>query len=393
MRGAIITDSAEVAAVAEALRAAGQFTLDLEFISEGRYTPDLALVQIGFGDVEDPAVIAIDPLVADPSPVFALVADPAIEVILHAGQADLAIMAASFGVTPTAVWDTQVGAAFVGMGDQVGYGNTVFKVLGRELDKGSQFTDWLRRPLSDKQLAYALDDVRYLGLVWAKIRARLEELGRLEWVREESMRMALGADKRPEPREAFRKVKGWGKLRGRSLGALRGLAGWREQEALRANRPVNRVLAERTMLEMARVKGQSVAELEAIRGADAGLVRRHGEALLAALREGWDDIPEREPPGASSDARADAWTTVLQGIVRALAMEAELAPRYVATRSELDAVTAWWIEGDHDVEPDVPLLSGWRRMVAGDAVIHWLRGEAGLYADASNPAGLRLGEG
>lgn len=391
MRGAIITDSDEVAGVAEALVAAGSFTLDLEFVSEGRYTPDLALVQVGFGDVGDPAVIAIDPLVADPTPVFQLVADEAVEVVLHAGQADLAILSASFDITPTRVWDTQIGAAFVGLGDQVGYANAVNKVLGQDLDKASQFTDWLRRPLTDKQLAYALDDVRYLGLMWSRIRGRLEELGRLHWVAEESMRMALTADKRPTPPEAYRKVKGWRKLRGRSLGALRGLAGWREEEARRVNRPINRVLPERTMLEMARVKGKSVQDFAGIRGADQGQLRRHGDAMLAALRAGWDDIPEAGSHQGSSDARADGWSAVVQGIVRALAMDAELAPRYVATRADLDAVTDWWLRGDREQTPDIPLLHGWRRAVAGDAVLHWLRGEAGLFADRDNPAGLRLG--
>ena len=391
--GALVTTEDGVAAVAEGIRAAGAFTLDLEFVPENRYVPDLGLVQVGWdsgGGIDALEVAAIDPLAVDPSPVLTLVGDEAIETITHAAQGDLAILAHRFSVHARSLWDTQIAAAFLGYGDQIGYAPLVESTIGVHLEKGSQYTEWLQRPLTDEQLVYALDDVRYLGAIWAQQRAALTADGRLQPVLEECNRLADAASNRPPPEEAYRRVKGWSGLRARPLGALRQLAAWREREALRANRPLSRVLNDRSLLELARAAPDSEDGLRSVRGVEAGIVRRHGAALIRAIREGRDDPPERDQTRKPLPPQGEVWASALHGLVRARALSADVAPRFVGPRSDIEAVVRWWLEGDHDDPPDLPLLGGWRGDLVGNAIVSWLRGEAALVVDPDSPGGIEL---
>ena len=393
MDGTLATSALEVEVIAERIRAAGAFTLDLEFVPEGRYVPELGLVQVGWsagapnGALE---VAAIDPLAADPGPVLALVADAAIETVTHAAQGDLALLAHRYAIHGQALRDTQIAAAFLGLGDQIGYAPLVERLLGVHLHKGSQYTEWLHRPLTPEQLAYALDDVRYLGAVWDELRDGLTERGRLDWVLEECARLAAGAAQRPPPEESYRRVKGWSGLRRRPLGALRELAAWREREALRANRPLSRVLNDRSLLELARAAPGSEDGLHSVRGVDPGIVRRHGAELLRAIREGADDPPAPEPARKPLPPRGEVWAAALHGLVRARSLGARVAPRFVGPRSDIEAVVRWWLEGDRDELPDVPLLRGWRGELVGAATLEWLRGDAALVVDPDSEAGIEL---
>ncbi|MYA20098.1 MAG: ribonuclease D [Chloroflexi bacterium] len=389
MDGVLATTARELNEIVERVREAGSLAFDLEFVPEGRYIPELALVQVAWGNPDEPDLAAIDPLEVDVAPFAELVADEGIETIAHAAQADLAILAGSYETQGRAVIDTQIAAAFAGFGDQIGYAALVQSTLGVRLHKGSQYTEWLRRPLSRKQLAYALDDVRYLGRVWGELRTRLDG-ERLAWAIEECERLAATAWRRPTPGESYRRVKGWSRLNARERGALRELAAWREREALRANRPPSRVLNDRSMLELARTGATSEDGLRAVRGVDEGVVRRHGRRLLTAIEEGAANPPEREPSRAPLAPAGDVWAAALHGLVRALALEAGVAPRFLGPRSEIEAVVRWWIEGDREAPPPLPLLDGWRGRLAGDAILAWLGGEAALVADPASEAGVRL---
>ena len=391
--GALVTTEDGVAAVAAAIRAAGAFTLDLEFVPENRYVPELGLVQVGWdggGGTDALEVAAIDPLAVDPSPVLTLVGVEEIETVTHAAQGDLAILAHRFSVRARSLRDTQIAAAFLGYGDQIGYAPLVESTIGVHLEKGSQYTEWLQRPLTDEQLTYALDDVRYLGTIWAQQRAALTADGRLQPVIEECDRLAEAASNRPSPEEAYRRVKGWSGLRSRPLGALRQLAAWREREALRANRPLSRVLNDRSLLELARTAPGSEDGLSSVRGVEAGLVRRHGAALIRAIRDGRDDPPERDQTRKPLPPQGEVWAATLHGLVRARALSANVAPRFVGPRSDIEAVVRWWLEGDRDAPPDLPLLGGWRGDLVGDAIVSWLRGEAALVVDPDSPGGIEL---
>src|SRR5688500_11858480 len=155
----LVTDADRVAAIARAIAEAGSFALDLEFRSEHRYVPDLALVQVAWGDAAAPEVAAIDPLAVDVRPVVEVVADASVETLVHAARQDLGLLAQAFGIEARGLVDTQIAAAFAGLADQIGYGKLVHQLLGLPIDKGSQHTDWTRRPLSERQIAYALDDM------------------------------------------------------------------------------------------------------------------------------------------------------------------------------------------------------------------------------------------
>ncbi|MEI8360071.1 MAG: ribonuclease D, partial [Deltaproteobacteria bacterium] len=181
----LVVDAAEVAAIAAEIAHLGWFALDLEFMTEGRYVAELSLVQVGWGDIAHPKVAAIDPLAVDPRPVVELAGADDVDVIIHSAQADLALIGAAFSIRGQRVFDTQIAAAFLGMGEQIGYGPLVEHMAGVHLDKGAQYTEWSRRPLSADQLRYALDDVRYLPAAWRELHARLVARGRLGWVEEE----------------------------------------------------------------------------------------------------------------------------------------------------------------------------------------------------------------
>jgi ribonuclease D len=387
-----VTDQARVAEIAAAIEAAGEFALDLEFMTDGRYVAELSLVQVGWGDADDPQVAAIDPLGVDPQPVLQLVGAESIQTVLHSGQADLALIGQQFGIRARHVFDTQIAAAFVGMGDQVGYAPLVERVCDVRLDKSAQFTEWSRRPLSEDQVHYALDDVRYLPRVWRTLHAELRERGRLAWVAEESDRLAETWAERVPPEQMYRKVRGWNGLRRRSQGALRAVAAWREREALRANRPPSWIMNDRTMLELCRKPPVDEAAMHEVRGLGEGTIQRYGRPILAAIAEGVDDPPPAEPKRAAVPPYGRAWPAILSGIVQAGCREANIAARFVATRSDIDTLVAWWLTGDQNEEPDLSLLRGWRRELAGGAMLDWLRGKTTLAVDPGSEAGIRIVE-
>ena len=386
----VIISTPEVEAVAAGIRGAGAFAIDLEFVPEGYYVPALALVQVAWGNPDEPESRLIDPLAVDARPVLELIADPSIETILHAGQADLALLAGHYDLTALNLRDTQIAASFLGYGDQVGFAPLLEQVLRVRLSKQGQYSEWLRRPLTPQQVTYALDDVRYLPRLWAVLRERLEAEGRLGWVEDECARLARIADTRPDPAEAYRRIKGWSRLRTRQRGALRGLAAWREQEARRTNQPPNRLVPERSMQELAQSVPSDAAGLLSVRGVTEGIVRRYGEAMLAALADGAANPPPTDPRDTPPDPRAEGWTTILQGLARSRAQEAGVAVRFLAPREELEALAAWRLAGESATPPALAVLNGWRRTLAGDALLSWLDGRTGVVADPALSSGLRL---
>lgn len=387
---ALVSDASEVEAIARSIREAGWFAIDLEFMTEGRYVAELSLVQVAWGDRAAPEVRAIDPLRVDAHAVADLVADPAVETVIHSAQADLALLGSVFGVRGCDVFDTQIAAAFLGMGDQIGYGALVERMAGVHLDKASQFTEWSRRPLTDDQIRYALDDVRYLGAAWSRLRHELERQGRLDWVHEECDRLAATWAERIPPQEMYRRVRGWNALRRRNQGALRALAAWREEESLRLNRPPSWLLNDRTMLELARKPPADMQELRAVRGMGEGTAQRYGQVLLEAIARGMDDPPEAEATLPRLPNVGQSWPPILSGIVQARCREASIAPRFVATRREIDELIAWWLIGDHDREPEIALLKGWRRDLVGHDLLNWLRGETAVIVDPLSEAGISI---
>ena len=384
-----VTDLAQVEDIADAIADAGSFCLDLEFMTEGRYVPELSLVQVSWGDIDDPTVAAIDPLAVDVEAIVELVEDPDIETIVHSAQADLALLGGKYDAHAEHLVDTQIAAAFLGMGDQIGYGPLVQRVTGIELDKGQQFTEWSQRPLSAEQLSYALDDVRYLPRIWRDLRADLEGRDRLGWVDDECGRMAAVWAQRLAPEEMYTRIRGWNGLKPQSLGALRAVAAWRERESLRHNRPPSWLMNDRTMLELCRRPPRNERGIGEVRGMGNGTAQRYGRELIELMREGAEDPPPAPPKAPRLPKVGQAWPAIISGIVQTRCREVEVAPRFVATRSDTDEVIAWWLLGDHDAEPEIPLLTGWRRELAGQDVLDWLAGRTTIAVDDSE-AGVRI---
>ncbi|HWN68462.1 MAG TPA: HRDC domain-containing protein [Haliangium sp.] len=377
--------------VAGRIAAWGRMVLDLEFASDGRFLPELSLVQVAWGDPHAPEVALVDCLAVDPGPILELVGSDAVETVAHAARQDLAILAARFGITAHAFWDTQIAAAFTGMAEQIGYGKLVHALLGVELDKGAQFTAWLERPLSTAQHRYAVDDVRYLTRAWAILQERLQSLGRLHWVGEESQRLADDAMPYGPAEQAYLGVKGRGNLDRRGLARLRALAAWRQEVALAQNLPLSWILPEQAMLELSRRGASNARDLRAIAGIGAGIVQRHGEAIFDCLARARQSAPpplEPEPP--QLDARGQMRAAVVHALIQARSEEAGIAARFVGTRADAEALVAWHAgRTGGEVEGPLPLLSGWRRTLVGEGALAWLRGEAALVCTPDR-AGLAL---
>ncbi|HEX4952486.1 MAG TPA: HRDC domain-containing protein [Thermoanaerobaculia bacterium] len=364
----LLTSTADVAHLAASLAGSGRFALDLEFLSADRLVPDLALVQLAWGAAEAPEVAAVDPLAVAIDPLVELVASPAVEKILHAAQGDLSLLATLYGVEAKSVVDTQLAAAFAGLGESLGYAKLVAELLGVELDKGLQFTNWRERPLPEDKLRYALDDVRHLPAVWQLLEARLATLGRLEWLREDSARLAAAAARRYPPSEAYRRFGLWQRLPPRQLGVLAVLAEWREEQAVAANRPLFWIIKDRAMLEMARRQPGTLEELKAVSDLPEGVVARRGRELLALIRRGRSQpVPAPGAPQPPKELRQQLGT-----IVEKVAESLGLASYRVAPKGEIDALYAWARNGAPAEEPPLALLNGWRRAFVGEALMEVL---------------------
>jgi ribonuclease D len=371
--GTPVTTEELLAEVVRGVKATDSVALDTEFLRERTYRARLCLVQLATPS----AVHLIDPLVdLDLHPIADLIADPSIEVIVHAGRQDFELFVERYEITPRRIFDVQLAAGFVGLGASLPYGRLVEETAGVQLAKGESYTDWCRRPLTDAQLSYAADDVRYLFAVADRIRDRLRELGRTEWVDEEMRMFEDPTMYATDPSEAWRRVSGRGGLSGRQLAVLREAARWREETAARRDIPRGWVIKDPTLVELARKAPTSVAGLKSIRGMNAREAERSGRGVVDAIRRGLDSAPIKLPsaPPRAALARARMLSGLADAIVRARCEHNEIAPELVATRGELEALLVDAFR--HEPDPSGHrLLQGWRLQLAGDAVLALARGK------------------
>jgi ribonuclease D len=366
-----ITDSAALAGLLADARSAGRCALDTEFVWERTYAPVLCLVQIA-----TPARLAVvDPLRGAPlEPVAELMSDRSVVKAMHAAGADLTAFALHFGAPAAAVFDTQLAAGFAGYGGSLSLERLLDQVVHVRLKHAEGFTDWSKRPLTEAQVAYAADDVRHLLDAMDALERRLGEQGRDRWAHEEMARRYDGALLIQDPDEAWRRVAGRGKLRGEQLSALVAVAAWREREARRRNIPTSWLVRDPTLVELARRRPQTAAEAADIRGLQ---IKRGPQLddLLRVLGQAHGPPPERSVE-LSSEMR-DRIRVVLplaSSVLQAACAEAGIASELVATRDDLESLIRIVAEGGDDH----PLLSGWRREVAGERLLRLLRGEVAL---------------
>jgi ribonuclease D len=408
------SEPSAVAAIAASISAAPLVAFDLEFLAQDRLVPTLCLVQVAWLEhirldapaaaivATPPSVRLIDPLAGDVGPIVrALAAHPC--VVAHAPRQDLAILAARFGVAMPAIVDTQVMAAFAGIGDQVGFAALANELLGLSLGKELQWTDWAARPLSEAQLTYADADVRHLPAINAKLAARLGE--RLAWARAESAVIAgeaIGAAN-VTPETAWRHVAGLRGLDAAALAAVIALAAWRQRVCIELDRPLGQVLTDKAIIELARQqpstseasrgKGHpvqsSVAAIRGVKGMSGIARQRAGEiaAVLDAVVPG-DVAPLAA--GRPLSARAQRWSEALLAIVHVVAEQSAVSPRLLATRSDAEELARTVDEHGVAAAEALPALASWRREVLGRAWIGWLTGELVLAGDLAAPQGVRL---
>src|SRR5919199_5329663 len=323
--------------LADAAHQAGRLGLDTEFMPEGRYRPLLCLVQVVVGD----DVVVLDPLTEalDAGPLAAVLADPAVEVVLHAGRQDVAILRREWKTTFTNVFDTQVAAGFAGFSAQAGYNGLLHDVLKIRLPKTASFTRWDARPLTEEQLRYAEGDVEHLVALADELSSRLEALGRLEWAREECLAIAEATDER-DPEEVWRRLPRVTSLDPRDRAVARELAAWRERTAAAEDRPVGSVLRDPTVVELAKRKPAGRRDLAQIRGINPDVVRRRGEDILAAIARGRAAEPIRLDDNGrlASEPQDGPVIALAEALVRTRAQEAGLAYELIAARADLTQI-------------------------------------------------------
>jgi len=364
----------DVAAIAERARAARRLGLDTEFMPEGRYKPLLCLVQVVVG--ED--VWVLDPLAGfDPAPLAAVLADPAVELVVHAGRQDVAILRREWRTDVTNVFDTQVAAGFAGFSAQAGYNGLLHDVLRIRLAKTASFTRWDVRPLTDEQVGYARGDVEHLLPLADDIRGRLEAKGRLEWALEECRAIADATDER-DPEEVWRRLPRIGGLDPRERAVARELGAWRERSAAREDRPVGAILRDPTVVELAKRQPAGRRDLAQIRGVNPDVIRRRGDDILAAVARGKAAEPVRPDDGErlASEPQDGPVIALAEALVRARAQEAGLAYELIAARADLSPIVVSARRGQD--EPDVRTLRGWRRELVGAELLELLGGHRRL---------------
>ena len=372
-----ITTTAELAAFCEELAGSPFVAVDTEFMRETTYWPKLCLIQAATPQ----AAAAIDPLSPglDLAPLLKVLADPAIEKVFHAARQDIEIFN-NLGVIPNPLFDTQIAAMAAGFGEQVAYDALVRQMLKNEVDKSSRFTDWARRPLSDAQLAYALADVTHLAELYPILRQRLEASGRLAWVEEEMRAITDPALYDVEPENAWKRLRPR-RHSARYLAVFRAVAAWRERTAQVRDQPRGRILKDEAIDELAAQAPTDAEALSRLRGVPKGFAgSKFGQEILDAVAAALKDpeayaptIPRERPATAQNSG---AVVELLKVLLKARAEDAAVAPRLIATVSDLEKIAG-------DDNADTPALDGWRRKAFGEDALKLKRGELALVLDGA----------
>ncbi|WP_439814203.1 ribonuclease D [Zavarzinia sp. CC-PAN008] len=371
----VITTTEELAEFCAGAHKAPYITVDTEFLRENTFWPQLCLIQAA--TPTDARII--DPLAPDIdlTPLAAVLANHSVLKVFHAARQDIEIFLRLCGSIPEPLFDTQVAAMVLGFGESVSYETLVTKIARAELDKSSRFTDWSRRPLSDRQLHYALADVTHLRVVYEYLAGQLDKTGRSGWLDQE---MSVLMDPRTylvEPDEA------WTRLRTRSgnrrfLGLVKALAAWRELEAQSRDLPRGRILKDDAILEIAAHPPKNPEDFRNLRSVPRGVVEgKLGPALLAAVQRGLD-MPEDDLPKPEKVDEAPRGVGPLVELLKVLLKmkceDHDVAQKLIAGTSDLERIAA-------SDTADVPALNGWRREVFGEAALALKHGRLALASD------------
>jgi len=366
----IITTTQELETLCDKLANDSFVTVDTEFMRETTFWPVLCLIQIA--GKEEEAII--DPMKSGISlaPFFSLMQNERVLKVFHAARQDLEIIYKLSGKLPKPLFDTQVAAMVCGFGDQVGYENLIRTLTGAQIDKTSRFTDWSRRPLTDKQLSYALSDVTHLRDAYEKLNDQLETTGRTEWLSSE-MEILLSTDiYAQDPKHAWKRVKA--RLNNkRSLAILMDVARWREIEAQKNDRPRNRILKDDALAEIAIQKPKDKEAVGRLRAVPKGFMgSKFSGGLMDAIRQGMgkntDDLPDPSKRPPQPPFNLGPIVEVLKVALKIVSDEQKVAPKLIASVADLEKIAA-------DDAADVNALKGWRREIFGENALKLKHGE------------------
>lgn len=347
-------------------------TIDTEFIRETTYWPQLCLIQVGIKDIS----VAIDPLSKDLDlePFLDFLYDPNILKVFHAARQDLEIFYNLRKSVPTPIFDTQVAAMVCGYGESASYESLVESLAKAKLDKSQRFTDWSRRPLTNRQIDYALGDVIYLRTVYEKLQKRLDETHRNEWVSEEIQFL-----ENPETYEVIPENQ-WERIRYRSakprmLGILKEVAAWRESTAQKRNVPRGRIIKDETLLEIAAIGPKDIEGLGKLRGLNPTIAKSHmGEEIIEAVQKGLslpsDQCPQPKEP-LPSPPGMHAALEMLKMLLRIKADENQVAAKLLATSNDLETFV-------RSQGQDAPFLEGWKLKAFGEDALKIMNGHMGI---------------
>ena len=367
----VITSTSELAKFSKSFRAQPYVAVDTEFMREKTYWPILCLIQAA----ADGAEAIIDPLAEgiDLAPFLDILTDKKVVKVFHAARQDLEIFHRLIGDVPAPLFDTQIAAMACGFGDQIGYEPLMRTLLKAKIDKGSRFTDWARRPLTEAQLSYALSDVTHLRDAYPLLTDSLEKRERKHWVEEEMEALYDGDLYFVKPEKAWRRLKLKG-VRPKEMGVVLKLAEWREREAQSKDIPRNRIIKDETIFELARLQPKDTKALARARSVPTGFERsRSGAAIIEAIKEG-GTLPKESLPAVEKPEREKAPADVIELLKVLLKRQCEtyhVAPKLIASSADIEIIA-------RDDEADVPALTGWRRDVYGEMALRLKRGEIAM---------------
>jgi ribonuclease D len=368
----LITKTDELAKAVEQASHGPFVTVDTEFMRESTYWPKLCLLQFA----SETEGYLVDPLSPDLdlAPFIALLDRDDIVKVFHAARQDIEIFYHLTGRTPRNVFDTQVAGMVCGLGDSISYENLIRETTGHAVDKSSRFTDWSRRPLSEKQLIYALGDVTHLRDAYRSLAERIDAGGRRDWIAEEMAVLTDPATYAVAPDESWRRLKVRSGSR-KFFAILKTLAAWREREAQSRDVPRQRILKDDALLDVASNAPKTIAELDGLRSIPRGYAQsRNGVAIMEAVAAGLALPPDQIPQLERTDRLPEVDPSVVDTLKLLLKLKADengVAARLIANASDMDRLAAL-------PEPEIPALTGWRRTVFGDAALDLKAGRLGL---------------
>ncbi len=368
----IVTDNETLETVCTGLRKSKFFAVDTEFLRESTYWSKLCLIQVAGGDVE----AIIDPLAdgLDLRPFLEVMADPEIIKVFHAARQDLEIFYRLMGQVPLPLFDSQIAAMAAGLGDSIGYDSLVHKMLKINVDKGSRFTDWSRRPLTDKQLTYAIGDVTHLRDLYPLLIGKLTERKRLSWVDEEMAVLTNPGIYQFNPDDAWRRMK-IRKYTPQWLAIMKLVSRWREREAQSKDKPRGRILKDDAIYEVAQQAPRTAEALGRMRAIPRGFERSSmAQGLIETVNEALGDPSGHAPKIQRPEALPSGLGPVVEMLKVLLRIKAEdlgVAPRLIANAADLERLAAY-------DDADIGALKGWRLEAFGHDALRLKAGEINL---------------